>query len=132
MLSLVLHRLAAPTPDEPWVGLLMDQWAEVIPPRAPTTGVTFHFDTPGAESPQAVLIAVPPANAESWELDSLTAILRETLDLAKLRAVDGDLLGALGQLTPAVYLAANAANDAVSTNFAGSLVSDVLMANPET
>jgi len=40
----------------------------------------------------------------------LVATLEETLELAKLRLVDGELLGAIGQLTPAVYLAANAAN----------------------
>ena len=132
LLSLVLHRLANPAPAQAWVGLLLDEWAEVIPPKAPTTGISFHFDTPGTEPPQAVLVAVPPTNAEAWDLDSLTAILRESIDLAKLRAVDGELLGVLGQLTPAVYLAANAANDTVSSNFIGALAVDSTIAEKET
>ena len=123
-LSLVLERVAAPAPDVPWVGLLVDEWNEVIPDPSPTTGVAFHFDSPGSEPPQAVLVAVPPDDARRWSLDALVATLEETLELAKLRAVDGELLGAIGQLTPAVYLAANAANDTVSTDFLHALVAD--------
>ncbi len=123
-LSLTLHRLAAPGSDQPWAGLLLDEWDETIPEREAPTGVAFHFDTPGAEPPQAVLVAVPPTDAEAWDLAGLAATLHEALDLAKLRAVDGELLGALGQLLPAIYLAANAANDTVSTGFGGALIPD--------
>ena len=133
-LSIAMRRLAAPAADEPWVGLLVDEWNEVIPATAPTTGIAFHFDSPGAEAPQAVLVAVPSAmaspargsdtNAAQWELADLVATLGETLDLAKLRGVDLELLGALGPLVPAVYLAANAANDTVSTDWRGHLVAD--------
>jgi hypothetical protein len=42
----------------------------------------------------------------------------ETLDLAKLRAVDTSLLGAAAQYLPALYVPFNAADDAVSTDFA--------------
>jgi hypothetical protein len=123
-LSLLLHRAAAPPATEPWVGLFVDEWNEVVPAEAPTTGVAFHFDSPGAEAPQCVLIAVPSSLSERWTLDELVATVSETLDLAKLRTVDGELLGVLGQLTPAVYLAANAANDTVSTRFHDALVPD--------
>jgi hypothetical protein len=123
-LSLLLHRVAAPPATEPWVGLFVDEWNEVVPTEAPTTGVAFHFDSPGAEAPQCVLIAVPSSLSERWTLDELVATVSETLDLAKLRTVDGELLGVLGQLTPAVYLAANAANDTVSTRFHDALVPD--------
>ncbi len=123
-LSIAMHRLATPAPDEPWVGLLVDEWNEVIPAAAPTTGIAFHFDSPGAEAPQAVLVAVPSTNAAQWDLADLVATLGEALDLAKLRGVDLELLGALGPLVPAVYLAANAANDTVSTDWRGLLVAD--------
>src|SRR5258706_227134 len=46
---------------------------------------------------------------------------QETLALAKTRAVDGDLLGELGQLLPTVYVAANTEGDTIGTRFAGKL-----------
>ena len=45
-------------------------------------------------------------------------MLVETLDLAKLRAVDTEALGERGQYLPALYFAFNAKDDAVSTDFA--------------
>jgi len=42
----------------------------------------------------------------------------ETLDLAKLRAVDTSALGAAAQHLPGLYLAFNTADHAVSTDFA--------------
>jgi len=41
----------------------------------------------------------------------------ETLDLAKLRAVDTGSLGAAAQHLPGLYLAFNTADHAVSTDF---------------
>jgi hypothetical protein len=104
--------------------LVLDDWDEIVPQKEVATGISFHFDTPGAEAPQAVLVAVPPTNAETWSLDSLVATLHETIDLAKMRGVDSELLGLLGQLAPAIYLAGNVENDAVSTTFGEALVAD--------
>jgi hypothetical protein len=120
--SLALYRVAAPAADAIWAGLLLDEWAERIPAAAETTGIAVHYDDPGAEAPQAVLIAVPPGDGATWDLPTLEAILHETLDLAKIRTVDLELLGDYAQLLPAVYLAANAANDTVSTDLAGARV----------
>ena len=77
----------------------------MIPRPTEQSGIAVHYDDPGAEAPQTILLAVPPTSAPRWDLASLLAILNETLDLAKVRAVDGELLGALGQLLPAIYLA---------------------------
>ena len=52
---------------------------------------------------------------QNWDLETLLDTLNETLDLAKVRAVDGELLP-LGQLLPAIYLAANPRRDTVSTD----------------
>jgi hypothetical protein len=123
-LSLVLQRVAAPQPEQPWVGLLVDEWSELIPDREQMAGLAFHYDAPSTEPPQAVLIAVPSDDSETWSPANLTATLHETLDLAKIRAVDGELLGVLGQLAPVIYLSTNAANDAVSTAFHGSLFAE--------
>jgi hypothetical protein len=114
-LSLALHRPFTASSADPWVGLLVDEWLEIIPRPAEDTAVAFHYDDPGAEAAQAVLIAVPPTQAPTWDLDSLLDTVNETLDLAKIRAVDGELLP-LGQLLPAVYLAANPRRETVSTD----------------
>jgi hypothetical protein len=121
-LSLVLDRVQAPAAGAPWVGLLVDEWVEDIPDRTDDTGIVFHFDSPGAEAPQAVLLAVPPAPAEAWDAGALEAVLDETLELAKLRAVDAERVGVLGQLLPAIYLADNPSQDTVATRFAGLTV----------
>jgi hypothetical protein len=125
-LSLVMHRPAAPSVSEAWAGLLIDEWPELVPGASETTGLAFHYDDPGAEAPHAVLLAVPPAGAAHWDFATLVEILRDTLDLAKMRGVDGELLGALGQLLPAVYLSANVKDETVSTNFNDLLITDPL------
>ena len=58
--------------------------------------------------------------AASWDLETLLDTLNEMLDLAKVRAVDAELLP-LGQLLPAIYLAANPRSDTVSTDLRGIL-----------
>jgi len=113
-----------PAAQAQWTGLLLDEWTELIPNRDESTALAFHYDDPGAEAPQAVLIAVPPDNAQNWSLDTVVAVLRETLELARLRAVDGDLLGSLSQLLPATYLAANARQDTVAVQFKDALMKD--------
>jgi hypothetical protein len=114
-LSIVLHQPVAPAAGAAWAGLLLDEWNEMIPSESESTGIAFHYDDPGAEAAQAVLLAVPPINAAAWGLASLTSALRETLELAKLRAVGGPP-AELSQILPAIYLSSNAANDAISTS----------------
>lgn len=95
-------------------GLLADEWTESLPSRSETTGVAFHFDEPEARAPQAILLAVPPALDEPWRLETLEATLLETLELAKLRLIDGQAMSELDHLLPAISLATNAANEAIA------------------
>ncbi len=44
-------------------------------------------------------------------------VLFETLEQAKLRAIDAEALGELGHYLPALYFGFNVAGDAVSTDF---------------
>jgi hypothetical protein len=115
--SLVIHTINAIDTTQPLTGLCIDEWTEVVPNTQETTGITFQFDTPGACAPQTILIAVPPVPGQDWTAETLRHVLMETLDLAKLRAVDSSLLGAAAQASPGLYLAFNAADDAVSTDF---------------
>jgi hypothetical protein len=131
LVSLALLGARPPRPDQPWAGLLLDAWPELIPAREEDAGVVFHFDAPGAEAPQAVLLAVPRAPAETWSYDDLEATLLHTLRLAKIRALDLSGLGEYGQLIPMTFLAANSANEAVSTSFSGLLVADPVIARDD-
>jgi hypothetical protein len=127
IVSLPLLRVAEPATDDPWVGLVVDEFTELVPNSIESSAVAFHYDDPGAEAPQAVLVAVPPGNEPTWSLDALVAVLRETLELAKIRAVDGELLEQLSQVLPATYLAANPKNDTISTHFAELLIQDAVI-----
>ena len=100
-------------------GLFVDEWVELIPDDRQHTGVAFQHPYTGAEAPQTILVAVPPTTGATWDLAALLAIVGETLDLAKLRAVDLGQLDSLAQIIPAIFLAANAGDDTISTPLAG-------------
>jgi hypothetical protein len=78
----------APSTAGPLCGLLLDEWSEVIPGDRANTGLAFHFDRPNSEAPQSMLLVTPPQFRGAWRFDDLVAALNETLDLAKLRAVE--------------------------------------------
>jgi hypothetical protein len=118
LVSLALQRPVKPATNKVWVGLFLDDWTEVMPDEVETTAIGFHYDDPGAEAGQAVLLAIPPGEAQTWDIATFANILNETADLAKVRAVDLELLPALGQLLPAVYLATDLEDNTITTNFA--------------
>ena len=75
-----------------------------MPNTRETTALAFQFDAPDACAPQSVLIAVPPVPGQDWTAETLRRVLMETLDLAKLRAVDTESLGAAAQHLPGTLL----------------------------
>lgn len=120
-----------------WIaGLCIDEWVEPVARPRQTTGLSFQYDAPGSEAPQSLLLAVAPKPEEGWNGDKLSAVVRSTLDYAKVRAsgrvtwawqpylrefyrdadrdtlhVHGRIGGVLGQLLPALtipYLDASA------------------------
>jgi hypothetical protein len=126
-LSMALHRPVAPAASQPWVGLLVDEWNEIIPTPTEQTAVAFRFANPGAEAAQAVLLAVPPGNAPNWSLESLVGIVRETLTLAKIRLVAGEQLDSLRPFLPAMFVAENMANETISTDFTATEVAEPIV-----
>jgi hypothetical protein len=122
--SIALYRPSLQPLNVTWAGMVVDEWNEVIPNTRELTGLSFHYDDPGAEAAQAILLAVPPADWQSWDLESLVATLDETFDLGRIRAVEPDLLGELGQLLPAIFLAANAEKETIETDFTGLRIGD--------
>ena len=117
-LSLVVQTAADFDAAQSLTGLLVDEWVEVVPSRTETTAIAFQYNPPDACAPQSVLLAVPPVPDAPWTVAGLHRVLVETLDLAKLRAVDAEALGEIAQYLPATFFAFNAQDDAVSTDFA--------------
>jgi hypothetical protein len=91
-------------PDTTYSGLLLDEWVEVVPGEESLTGLAFHFDRPNSEAPQAILLASPPKFTGAWQWQDLVDTLHETLDFARLRAVEPVHIDrtALGALLPTV------------------------------
>lgn len=103
-LSLVCLTTGAVDFTGPVAGLLIDEWVETVPNTEEVTGLAFHFDAPQPRAPQALLLAVAPEGVKQWDAQTLETTLRETLELAKLRAVDLTALGQVGQYFPAMYV----------------------------
>jgi hypothetical protein len=111
-LSLVVLDVAA-TAGPLQAGLLFDAWTETVPATRETTGVAFNFNRPNAMAPQALLVAVSPQSRGHWTFEDLTGCVHEALELAKMRAVEPDVLvgrraserapfGSYFQLLPAI------------------------------
>ena len=101
-------------------GLLLDEWTEVLPGSEETTGLTFHYDKPSQEPPQAMLLVVPPVIRGQWQWDDLVASLHETLDLACTRAVEPSHVDTTryAQFLPATVTAATARGISIAVNYA--------------
>lgn len=102
--SVMLHSAEAPNAAARLCGLLLDEWTEVIPEKEVNAGITFHFNRPNAMPPQVLLLAIPPQMRGHWTWDDLMAILHETLERSKMRAVEPNqlLTGPAFQTLPAV------------------------------
>jgi hypothetical protein len=72
----------------PQCGVLLDEWTEVIPSQQETTGLTFNYDQPSSEPPQAMLLVVPPEFTGKWKWDDLVDGINETMEMAKKRAIE--------------------------------------------
>jgi hypothetical protein len=101
-------------PTQPTAGLVVDAWNELIPNATETTGISFHYDAPGARAPQSLILAVPPdLTAATWDFDTLLNTVLETANLMQIRGVGPKEIGLLGGLLPAVYLPDNFTKDVV-------------------
>jgi hypothetical protein len=73
-------------------GILIDDWQELVPDPTANTGIALQYDQPNMEAPNAVLMAMTPAEGVAWEWDDLVQTVADTMSMAKKRAVDPDLL----------------------------------------
>ena len=100
--------------------LLLDEWTEIIPSTTVTTAIAAHYDRPGTQPPQTMLLVAPPAQTGTWSWDDLVAAVGETLDLVRIRAVEpGHVEGTpWAQLLPATVLPAPARAVTLTTDLA--------------
>jgi hypothetical protein len=127
-LSLVVQADASITLTQPLVGLMIDEWVEVVPSATETTAITFQHNAPDSRAPQSMLLAVPPVVGQPWTAATLHRLLLETLALAQIRAVDAEgldmaalnpvfgtqAIAEVAHFLPALYLPVNADGDAPS------------------
>jgi hypothetical protein len=92
LVSIMVHGVPASF-AAPTMGLLLDEWTELVPTANETTGLAVHVNRPNAVAPQAILVAVSPTQTGHWAWDDLVAILDDTLARARLRAVEPDDVG---------------------------------------
>jgi hypothetical protein len=82
------HHAVDPDAAAATCGLLIDEWTEVLPTRDETVGLAFQYDRPGSEPPQTWLLVTPQRIDGAWQWTDLLGALEESLELAKLRAVE--------------------------------------------
>jgi len=104
----------------PQCGILIDEWTEIIPANATTTGLTLHYDRPNNEAPQTMLLVTPTRFIGAWDWADLVDALNETLDFAKRRAVEPVHLEstAFAQFLPATITAVTMRQLTISANLA--------------
>jgi hypothetical protein len=100
-----------------YAGLMVDHWVERIPSTNEMAAVSFHYGENRAQAPQVLLLGVCPDDRANWDDELITAILEETLELAKIRTVDLDSLQKVGGILPALYFPLNPQKATVSTSF---------------
>ena len=113
-------------PSRSQCGLLIDDWSEGILSPDPSsyetlhdTAISFHYDRPNTEAPQAWLLVTPASWNGKWEWTEVVGALDETLNGAKKRAVEPfQIDGPFAQLLPALALATTATEISISTYLA--------------
>ena len=120
--TLLLNYEAELDTTEPWAGLMIDDWNDVIPNAVEQTGVAMHYLSPQAQAPQAVLVAVPSRQSTAWSFAELLASLEQTMDLMKIRAVETEDVDA-SQVFPPLVLGTNPnITHSVTTNLSDAVV----------
>jgi hypothetical protein len=90
-------------------GVLLDNWMDIVPSATEVSGIAISYDQPDAQPPQSMLLVVPPrvhpgagATPRRWLFEDVVIALDDTLELAKIRAIEPEHLveEAYGALLP--------------------------------
>lgn len=82
------------------VGIMVDEWMDVVPFDQHNTGISFHYNQPNSRAPQCLILGLTPQIRGKWKWSELIEMLEETFDLAKKRGIDYEEIAptAIGQL----------------------------------
>ena len=116
-LAFACFTVGEPTAQVPFAGLLIDEWLDRVPSPEEKAALAFHYNEPSASPPHALLLGVCPDQRKYWDDDLVSAILQETLELAKIRTVDLQSIQQVGQILPALYFPLNLRGAAPSAHF---------------
>ena len=130
LVSIVVQPAGAFDVTDTVTALVIDEWMETIPPSEEVTGITFHYDAPNAEPPQALLLAVSQRRELTnlrWTWDEVTACVDQALLLAKMRTVGPDDLRRtrLDPVLPATLAPETMFPATISTSWFGNVVGEV-------
>ena len=79
-------------PENVQSGMIIDFWTESIPEKKVDTGIALHYDQANSEPPQTILLCVTPKVTGHWNWESLMTTITDTIEMAKKRAVEPDLI----------------------------------------
>ena len=87
---------------QPQYGIVVEAFTELIPDKKMDTGLSFNYNAPNNEAPQALLLAMPSPNRDSddWTEKMLQEIVYDTMDLMKIRMVDLEAMEKYGFVLP--------------------------------
>lgn len=128
--SVMVQGPAALNLGRPLSALVVDGWSELIPADHETTGIAMHHDSPAAEPPQAMLLAVCTRQRQHhglWAWEELAAAVEQSFAMARLRTVEPDLLHKtiLDAVLPATAAAESPVPVTVTTSYFAN-VSDTI------
>ncbi|NUO02523.1 MAG: hypothetical protein HUU01_18105, partial [Saprospiraceae bacterium] len=120
VLSLAFEFPVTFKPESELSGFMIDEWPEFVPLPMADTGVTFHYNQPDTEPPQAMLLAVSPVEGGNWHWDYLMGAVKDALDLSKKRLVTPKDIQAVNegvaQVLPAIVMPFIPVADSKNTN----------------
>ena len=123
-LSLIAQKFGLLEFDSPLQGLVLDEFAEVIPRDRQTTGVSFHFDAPGSRAPQAMLLLTVFDTEPGWSEMLIRTAMLNAFEGARRRLADSNALADGGHLLPAIYLETDPQSGQVAGDLGRGLVTD--------
>ena len=72
-------------------GVVVDEWVENRPSQTQDAAMALNYNTPDAQAPNAMLLCVPPSpDWKNWSEERAAGMVREVIDLMRMRALSSD------------------------------------------
>ncbi len=92
-------------------GIVVDEWVEKRPASQQDAAIALNYDAPQAEAPNTLILAVPEApGSPPWSHERAALIVRQMLDLMKMRALTTQTTPLENTILPLANLVAHLGN----------------------